>query len=123
MPEMNGFEVTHKLKNDFNTSHIPVILLTALDMQEKHIEGIESGADDYITKPFSLKYLILRIKNIIEQRDKLREKFSNQPDTVNSAICITENDKIFINRINVILEKNISDPEFNVETFDASVNL
>lgn len=123
MPEMNGFEVTHKLKNDFTTSHIPVILLTALDMREKQITGIESGADDYITKPFSLKYLILRIKNLIEQREKLKAKFSKEPESDHSTICISETDKKFIEKMNLVLDRNIADPEFSVESFASLMNL
>ena len=74
MPGMNGFEVTRKLKEDFTTSHIPIILLTALDSPDKQLEGVETGADAYITKPFSPKYLLTRIYKLIEQREKLRER-------------------------------------------------
>lgn len=76
MPGMSGFEVTKKLKADFSTSHIPVILLTALSSQDNHLHGIESGADAYIAKPFSIRLLLARIFQLIEQREKLREKFS-----------------------------------------------
>ena len=72
MPGMTGFEVTKKLKSDFATSHIPIILLTALNSPEKHLEGIEAGADAYIAKPFSIKLLLARVFRLIEQRDKLR---------------------------------------------------
>ena len=78
MPGMTGFEVTKKLKSDFATSHIPIILLTALNSPEKHLEGIEAGADAYIAKPFSIKLLLARVFRLIEQRDKLREKFSSE---------------------------------------------
>lgn len=68
MPGMSGFEVTRKLKNEFTTSHIPIILLTALDIEEKYQEGIESGADAYITKPFNVSLLLARIFKLIELR-------------------------------------------------------
>ena len=68
MPGMTGFEVTRQLKNDFNTSHIPIILLTAMSSAESHLEGVESGADAYITKPFSPKLLLARAIKLIEQR-------------------------------------------------------
>lgn len=75
MPGMTGFEVTRKLKNDFNTSHIPIILLTAMNSAESHLAGVESGADAYITKPFSPKLLLARAFKLIEQREKLKENF------------------------------------------------
>ena len=87
MPGMTGFEVTKKLKSDFDTSHIPIILLTALSSPEKHLEGIEAGADAYIAKPFSVKLLLARVFRLIEQRDKLREKFSSEPGIVRPAMC------------------------------------
>ena len=74
MPGMNGFEVTRKLKNEFTTSHIPIILLTALNIEEKYQEGIESGADAYITKPFNVSLLLARIFKLIELRDKTAPK-------------------------------------------------
>lgn len=99
MPGMTGFEVTKKLKSDFATSHIPIILLTALNSPEKHLEGIEAGADAYIAKPFSIKLLLARVFRLIEQRDKLREKFSSEPGIVRAAVCSTDRDKEFADPI------------------------
>ncbi len=123
MPGMTGFEVTKKLKNDFQTCHIPIILLTALSSQEKQLEGIEAGADAYISKPFSTKYLLTRIFRLIEQRDKLREKFSKEPGMVHTTMYTTDRDKEFIDRMTAILEKNIVRPEFSVEEFAQIMNL
>ncbi len=117
MPEMDGFEVTKQLKNNFNTCHIPVILLTAHSSIEHQLEGIQSGADAYIMKPFSLKYLVTRIFKLIEQREHLKKKFSNDFILDGDLITSTEKDKHFINLINQILEKNISDSQFSVEKF------
>ena len=117
MPGMTGFEVTKKLKSDFATSHIPIILLTALNSPEKHLEGIEAGADAYIAKPFSIKLLLARVLRLIEQRDKLREKFSSEPGIVRAAVCSTDRDKEFADRLAVVLEQNLSRPEFSIDEF------
>lgn len=117
MPGMTGFEVTRRLKSDFATSHIPIVLLTALSSPEKQLEGIESGADAYISKPFSFKFLLARVFRLIEQREKLREKFSNEPGIVHAAMYSTDRDKEFTDRLNVILKANISRSDFSIEEF------
>lgn len=115
MPGMSGFEATKKLKSDFATSHIPIILLTALSSPEKQLEGIEAGADAYIAKPFSTKFLLARIFRLIEQREKLREKFSNEPGIIHTAMYSTDRDKEFTERLNTILNANLSRSDFNIE--------
>jgi len=123
MPGMNGFEVTRELKNNFDTSHIPVILLTAMSTQENKLEGVESGADAYITKPFSPKLLLARTFQLIEQRRKLREKFSNDPTSTDAPLCSTEIDKRFAERLRIVMEKQLSNPDFTLEDFAASMKL
>ena len=123
MPGMTGFEVTKKLKSDFDTSHIPIILLTALSSPEKHLEGIEAGADAYIAKPFSVKLLLARVFRLIEQRDKLREKFSSEPGIVRPAMCTTDRDKEFADRLAAILEQNLARPEFSIDEFAQMMKL
>ncbi len=76
MPKMDGNELTRILKNDERTSHIPIIILTAKSGQENKIEGLQTGADDYLTKPFDLQELRVRVENLISTRKKLQEKFS-----------------------------------------------
>ncbi len=78
MPEMDGYEFCRLIKNDYLTSHIPVTLLTAKAAPENKIEGLETGADDYILKPFNKLELLVRIKNLISTRKKLRDKISNK---------------------------------------------
>lgn len=123
MPGMNGFEVTRNLKNDFSTSHIPIILLTAMSTVENQLEGTESGADAYITKPFSLKLLLARISQLIEQREKLREKFSKDPGMNNPLLSSSELDQKFVDQLNAIMEKQMSNPDFSVEEFATSVKM
>ena len=105
------------MKSDFATSHIPIILLTALSSPEKQLEGIESGADAYISKPFSIKFLLARAFRLIEQREKLREKFSNEPGIIHAAMYSTDRDKEFTDRLDIILKANISRSDFSVEEF------
>lgn len=123
MPGMNGFEVTRRLKEDFNTSHIPIILLTALDSSEKRLEGVENGADAYITKPFSPKYLITRVYKLIEQREKLREKFSNDPTMVRPALCSSNKDQKFADDLQSMVEKHMHNPEFSVDELISKMGL
>ncbi|MBB4044292.1 signal transduction histidine kinase/ligand-binding sensor domain-containing protein/DNA-binding response OmpR family regulator [Bacteroides reticulotermitis] len=123
MPGMTGFEVTKKLKSDFATSHIPIILLTALGSSERQLEGIEAGADAYITKPFSLKLLVAQAYRLIEQRETLREKFSSEPGLMRAAVCSSERDKEFIERLTVVLEGNLSRADLSVDEFAQLMNL
>lgn len=116
MPGHSGFEITRQLKNDFETSHVPIILLTALDANESHLEGIDSGADAYITKPFSMNLLLARAFRLIEQRDRLRKKFSNDPSAkLSPALCTTDRDKQFTERLALILEKNMQNAQLSVD--------
>lgn len=122
MPHMNGLEFCKKLKADILTSHIPVILLTAKNLEENEIEGYATGADAYIAKPFNLNLLIARIRNLIELRDTLRSKFSNglvEPKEVHLA----SPDEDFLKKIVRIIEENISDSEFDVNRMCHMVSL
>ena len=113
MPVMDGMECCRKLKSETRTSHIPVIMLTAYSMDEQKIKGYECGADSYISKPFNSDLLIARIKNITENRKKLKEFFTE------NAIIYTEPiadiDKGFVERLKELIENNIGDSSFNVE--------
>ncbi|MBQ3070524.1 MAG: response regulator [Tidjanibacter sp.] len=117
MPGINGFDLTQRLKKDFATCHIPIVLLTALSSPENHLKGIESGADAYITKPFSARLVLARVLKLLEQRSRLKEKFSNDLSVKSSILCTTERDKDFMNRLNSTLEAQIENPNYSIEDF------
>ena len=123
MPGMNGYEVTRKLKNEFSTSHIPIILLTAMGTTENKLEGVESGADAYVTKPFSLKLLLARMVQLIDQREKLREKYVNDPSIERPAIYTSDKDKQFLDKLQAIIEQELGNSEFTMEDFAARMKL
>ena len=113
MPEINGFDLCQKLKSDERTSHIPVILLTANVGEIPTIKGFETGADDYITKPFNLRILTVRVKNLIDSRKKLRELFSSQLPGKTKVPGLSKLDEQFLEKLNVIVNKNISNPDLD----------
>ncbi len=117
MPSMDGFEFCKKIKTDWQTSHIPVILLTAKASRESKIEGLETGADAYLTKPFSSKELLVQVKNLLEQRRNLREKFSKEIKVEPASITVNSLDNEFLKKAFDITEKNIPNTEFNSEAF------
>ncbi len=128
MPEMDGYEFCTLIKNDYLTSHIPVILLTAKAAPENKIEGLETGADDYILKPFNKIELLIRIKNLISTRKKLRDKISNEissgvkPDN-STEKGLSKVDKQFIDKIIRTVENNYPDPDFDIEHFCSLVGM
>lgn len=117
MPEMDGFEVTRQLKQEFQTCHIPIILVTAHSSIEHQLEGIDSGADAYITKPFSLKYVQKRVIKLIEQRELLKKRFSKDFVIDETLINTTEEDKTFYEKIEKILDNNYHNSLFTIEKF------
>lgn len=123
MPGIDGFEVTRRLKNDFLTSHIPIILLTAHSSEAHQLEGIEAGADSYIIKPFSVRYLVARIVKLIEQREKLQRRFEQEPAGMNYLIRCTEKDREFIDNIHRLVEQNIENVDFSVDDFALSAGM
>jgi DNA-binding response OmpR family regulator len=123
MPGMDGFQLCEKLKTDERTSHIPVILLTARASEGSKLEGLETGADDYIIKPFNSKELEIRIKNLIEQRQKLRERFTKDVTLSPKDISVTSADERFLNRAIAIIETHIGDQDFGVDIFGREIGL
>lgn len=135
MPEMDGVELLRKIRSDINISHIPVILLTARTNIESKLEGLSYGADDYITKPFSIAYLKARINNLLSQRQRLRNIFGsgnfvglkeepNRLKEYNPKPClITSYDEEIMERVMAIIEQNIDRSEFTVEDLASQLGL
>jgi ligand-binding sensor domain-containing protein/signal transduction histidine kinase/DNA-binding response OmpR family regulator len=125
MPQMDGITLTKKIKNNINISHIPVILLTAKTTPESRIEGLETGADAYISKPFNTEELKSTISNLIEGRERLKTKFSGkeQPDVLMGKIEINSADEQLMQKIMKVINENISNPELNVELLADKVGI
>jgi signal transduction histidine kinase/ligand-binding sensor domain-containing protein/DNA-binding response OmpR family regulator len=123
MPKMDGLELCQKLKLNEKTSHIPVVLLTAKANSQSRIEGLQTGADDYIIKPFEIAELEVRIKNLIAGRRKLREHFSREITLQPAAIVITSVDERFLQRVMQVMEANMADANFGVEDLGREIGM
>jgi signal transduction histidine kinase/DNA-binding NarL/FixJ family response regulator len=115
MPEADGYELCRALKNQRDTSHIPIILLTAKAAEENIIEGLETGADDYITKPFNTKILRARIKNLVALRHHWQETIHREMTLKPVQKSVSQMDKEFVKDLQEVINQNLADPEFNVE--------
>lgn len=114
MPKMTGIELCRQIKANFETCHIPVVLLTARTAIEHTIEGLRIGADDYITKPFNVSLLISRCNNLVNSRRVLQEKFSRQPQTQVQMLATNPMDKDLLDRTVAIIEKNLDNSEYSL---------
>lgn len=123
MPVMSGTELCVRIKNNIEWSHIPVILLTARTAEEYQLEGLELGADDYLTKPFNFSLLKLRIRKFLEWTEKCHISFSQKMDVSPGEITITPLDEKLIEKAINVVEEHISDTEFSVEELGAAVGL
>jgi len=115
MPEMDGYELSRKIKNSEKTNHIPIILLTAKATTENKLEGLETGADDYLIKPFNPEELKIRVRNLIKIRQQIREKYQSQMLIKPAVAVIHSTQKLFIEKLTGIIEKHLNDDRFNVE--------
>ncbi|MDP4275623.1 MAG: hybrid sensor histidine kinase/response regulator transcription factor, partial [Bacteroidota bacterium] len=123
MPKMDGIELCKNIKNNLTSCHIPVILLTAKTAVEHRIEGIEVGADDYISKPFYPEFLKVRVEKLIESREKLIEKFRSDNVLIPKKVAKNPQDEIFVQKIIDIVMKNMSNEDFSVEELGISVGM
>ena len=118
MPELSGIQLCKKLKNDYNTSHIPIVLLTANISIKYTMEGYQTGADDYILKPFNINLLIARCNNLIKSRKLLQEKFKQSNNNVNiQSLATNDIDKNILEKIMEVIENNMDNPDFTINAF------
>ncbi len=115
MPEMDGLELCRKIRQSVRTSHLPIVLLTARAEDAQQLEALETGATDYVTKPFNFEMLLSKIRNIIAQQQSLKKTFREHFDAHPSEVAVSSADEQFIRQAVEIVEKNISDPDFSVE--------
>lgn len=121
MPVMDGLECCRKLKTELQTSHIPVMLLTACSLDEQRIQGFECGADSYISKPFNSKLLLVRLRNLIDNHKRLKQFFGDK--TTLSKESVSEVDKGFADRFRKLIEENLADSELSVEDLGSKMGL
>lgn len=131
MPVMNGLEFCQRVKSDVATSHVPVILLTARALSQHQVEGYESGADAYITKPFQPEVLMARVDNLLRQRQKLRKLWSGtthqeaptKPESIEGSSTLNVREEAFIQRFRDVVTKQMSNSDLSVEDIGSELNL
>lgn len=116
MPEMDGTELCLRIKKNINTSHIPVVLLTAQTSDEQNLEGLQKGADDYIIKPFNAKILLTRCNNLIQNRLRQQETFRKQDSIDIQLLANNELDQAFLKKVEAIIDVNLSNQDFDINT-------
>ena len=121
MPVMDGLECCRKLKTELQTSHIPVMLLTACSLDEQRIQGFECGADSYISKPFNSKLLLVRLRNLMDNHKRLKQFFGDK--TSLSKESVSDVDKGFVDRFRELIEENLADSELSVEDLGGKMGL
>ena len=121
MPKMDGFELARRLKADLETSHIPVVLITARMSEDIRIKGYDCGADAYLSKPFRMEMLEARISNLLEEREKRMRSFSGKADVSPMHVTVTTVDQKLMALIMEKLEANIGNPDYSVENLASDV--
>jgi ABC-type sugar transport system substrate-binding protein/DNA-binding response OmpR family regulator len=123
LPDKSGFEICETVKNDLRTSHIPVIILTALGNKKSFVKGLQSGADLYLTKPFNYSILIQSIKSILYNREKLRYYYTNNIHKIDQAQPFGSTEQSFIKQLNLQIQENLDNSDFSVENLSDSLNI
>jgi len=123
MPEMNGIDLCRKLKTDKRTVHIPIILLTALTSEDQQLSGLETGASDYMTKPFNFEILLSKIRNLLQQQENAKKTFKKQVEFKPSEQEIESVDDKFIRQLALHIEKHLSDASYTVDQLSADMNM
>ena len=123
MPGISGIELCKQLKKGVRTCHIPVMILTARTAIEYRLEGLQTGADDYITKPFDVNILLARCKNLINNRILLQEKYTNQPQQATPVMATSPADKEFMDRAMRIMQEHLGDSGFSVDQFAREIGV
>ncbi len=123
MPELDGMGLCQTLKNDARTSHIPIILLTALSAPESKLKGLKTGADDYVTKPFNAELLMARIENLLEIRRKLHLKFQRSLTIVPTEIATNAADEKLLKKAMDLVERNLENLDFGIQQFIDGMNI
>ena len=123
MPGMPGTELCAKIKNNIETCHIPVVLLTALSAPERELEGLRIGADIYVVKPFNMRRLVMQCNNLINTRRLLQNKYAHQLDSKAEKIATNELDQRFIEQATQVVEDNMENPEFSVDVFSREMGV
>jgi AraC-like DNA-binding protein len=123
MPKMDGYKFTAEIRKDERTSHIPIIMLTAKAGIDDKIIGLETGIDDYLTKPFNTRELLVRINNLILRREQLRKKFSNATIIKPSEVSSINADQKFLQKTVQIIESHFGDSQFSVENLSEEAGM
>jgi CheY-like chemotaxis protein len=123
MPGMDGFELARRLRSDERTSHIPIVMLTARAGEDDKIEGLETGIDDYLIKPFSPRELLVRLDNLIAQRERLRRRFATATRISPNDVSAVNMDQEFVRRVLQCIEGHIGDDGFSVEALAAEIGM
>jgi DNA-binding response OmpR family regulator len=123
MPELDGFELCRRIKQNFEHSHVPVILLTAKNTLQSKIEGLELGADAYIEKPFSPEYLRVQIANLLTNRAMIREYFASTPMVHMKSMAYSRADELFLEKLGEVIQQNLEDADLDVEKLAQFMNM